>query len=258
MVKSSRSQQRDPATSGHGAHGCKQMYTLGLRHFLSGVTVTLGWPGWGGGHNEGGCPSTTNGRSSGPNAGRQGCQWRPCQGGSTVFVIRQKVTDIDYVQSDIESQQKGKVLNPNLYTIELSHRDFTWKIKRCFKHFQALHRKLLMFKALRKLPLPTCIRDTGNPFCKWDSQGAIASSGPPMFVHMGQCTYTSRNTERVLQVHVGFKFRMDEKTSGIIMSGHHRGYLSQKYEIVTACQNGRSVNVSSTTCTYSLSHFEQF
>lgn len=48
-------------------------------------------------------------RSSGPNAGIQGCQWRPCQGGSTVLVITQKVTDIDCVQSDMESQQKGKV-----------------------------------------------------------------------------------------------------------------------------------------------------
>ncbi|XP_034550250.1 phospholipase D1 [Notolabrus celidotus] len=51
----------------------------------------------------------------------------------------------------------SKVLNPNVYTIELSHWDFTWKIKRCFKHFQALHQELLMFKAPLKLPLPTCI-----------------------------------------------------------------------------------------------------
>eukprot|EP00064_Thunnus_orientalis_P007053 superscaffoldBa00000763_g7072 len=51
----------------------------------------------------------------------------------------------------------SKVLNPNLYTIELSHGDFMWKIKRCFKHFQALHQELLMFKAVLKLPLPTCI-----------------------------------------------------------------------------------------------------
>ncbi|XP_071779656.1 phospholipase D1 [Centroberyx gerrardi] len=50
-----------------------------------------------------------------------------------------------------------KVLNPNLYTIELSHGDFTWKIKRRFKHFQALHQELLKFKALLKLPLPTRI-----------------------------------------------------------------------------------------------------
>ncbi|KAG9348974.1 hypothetical protein JZ751_029291 [Albula glossodonta] len=48
-----------------------------------------------------------------------------------------------------------RVLNPNLYTIELSHGDFTWKIKRRFKHFQALHQELLKFKALLKIPLPT-------------------------------------------------------------------------------------------------------
>lgn len=41
--------------------------------------------GRGGGDNEGACPSTTSRRSSGPNVGRQGCTWRPCQGVSTVF-----------------------------------------------------------------------------------------------------------------------------------------------------------------------------
>uniref|UniRef100_A0A671SWJ6 phospholipase D n=1 Tax=Sinocyclocheilus anshuiensis TaxID=1608454 RepID=A0A671SWJ6_9TELE len=47
-----------------------------------------------------------------------------------------------------------KVLNPNLYTIELSHGDFKWKIKCRFKHFQALHQELLKFRALLKIPLP--------------------------------------------------------------------------------------------------------
>uniref|UniRef100_A0A4W4DXY6 phospholipase D n=1 Tax=Electrophorus electricus TaxID=8005 RepID=A0A4W4DXY6_ELEEL len=45
-------------------------------------------------------------------------------------------------------------LNPNLYTVELNHGNFTWKIKRRFKHFQALHQELLKFKALLKIPLP--------------------------------------------------------------------------------------------------------
>ncbi|KAJ8282536.1 hypothetical protein COCON_G00050550 [Conger conger] len=48
-----------------------------------------------------------------------------------------------------------RVFNPNLYTIELRHGDFIWKIKRRFKHFQALHQELLKFKALLKIPLPT-------------------------------------------------------------------------------------------------------
>ncbi|XP_016418985.1 phospholipase D1-like [Sinocyclocheilus rhinocerous] len=51
----------------------------------------------------------------------------------------------------------SKVLNPNLYTIELSHGDFKWKIKRRFKHFQALHQELLKFRALLKIPLPSRI-----------------------------------------------------------------------------------------------------
>lgn len=77
--------------------------------FMLLASLPVGWSGWGSGDNEGGCPRTTNRRSSGPNTGRQGWQWSPCQRGSAVFVITQKVTDIDCVQSDRESQQKGKV-----------------------------------------------------------------------------------------------------------------------------------------------------
>ncbi|XP_030643413.1 phospholipase D1 [Chanos chanos] len=56
--------------------------------------------------------------------------------------------------TEVERFTCTRVLNPNLYTIELSHGDFTWKIKRRFKHFQALHQELLKFKALLKIPLP--------------------------------------------------------------------------------------------------------
>uniref|UniRef100_A0A672KUT0 phospholipase D n=1 Tax=Sinocyclocheilus grahami TaxID=75366 RepID=A0A672KUT0_SINGR len=56
--------------------------------------------------------------------------------------------------TEVERFTSTRVLNPNLYTIELSHGDFKWKIKRRFKHFQALHQELLKFRALLKIPLP--------------------------------------------------------------------------------------------------------
>uniref|UniRef100_A0A8C2CXW0 Phospholipase n=1 Tax=Cyprinus carpio TaxID=7962 RepID=A0A8C2CXW0_CYPCA len=48
--------------------------------------------------------------------------------------------------TEVERFTSTRVLNPNLYTIELSHGDFKWKIKRRFKHFQALHQELLCYK----------------------------------------------------------------------------------------------------------------
>ncbi|XP_039511420.1 phospholipase D1 isoform X4 [Pimephales promelas] len=59
--------------------------------------------------------------------------------------------------TEVERFTSTRVLNPNLYTIELSHGNFKWKIKRRFKHFQALHQELLKFKALLKIPLPSRI-----------------------------------------------------------------------------------------------------
>ncbi|XP_067300101.1 phospholipase D1 isoform X2 [Pseudorasbora parva] len=59
--------------------------------------------------------------------------------------------------TEVERFTSTRVLNPNLYTIELSHGNFKWKIKRRFKHFQALHQELLRFRALLKIPLPSRI-----------------------------------------------------------------------------------------------------
>ncbi|XP_078494290.1 phospholipase D1 isoform X2 [Ciona intestinalis] len=46
-------------------------------------------------------------------------------------------------------------LNPNLYTIELAHGQFTWTIYRRYKHFIELHEKLWTYRASLKIPLPS-------------------------------------------------------------------------------------------------------
>nr|XP_033814661.1 phospholipase D1 isoform X1 [Geotrypetes seraphini]XP_033814662.1 phospholipase D1 isoform X1 [Geotrypetes seraphini]XP_033814663.1 phospholipase D1 isoform X1 [Geotrypetes seraphini] len=48
----------------------------------------------------------------------------------------------------------SKVPSPNIYTIELTHGEFTWQVKRKFKHFEELHRELLRYKAFIRIPIP--------------------------------------------------------------------------------------------------------
>nr|XP_014427861.1 phospholipase D1 [Pelodiscus sinensis] len=48
-----------------------------------------------------------------------------------------------------------KVPSPNVYTIEFTHGEFVWQVKRKFKHFQEFHRDLLRYKAFIRIPLPT-------------------------------------------------------------------------------------------------------
>ncbi|XP_059955119.1 phospholipase D1 isoform X2 [Mesoplodon densirostris] len=48
-----------------------------------------------------------------------------------------------------------RVPSINLYTIELTHGEFKWQVKRKFKHFQELHRELLKYKAFIRIPIPT-------------------------------------------------------------------------------------------------------
>uniref|UniRef100_A0A8C6HVI7 Phospholipase n=1 Tax=Mus spicilegus TaxID=10103 RepID=A0A8C6HVI7_MUSSI len=49
----------------------------------------------------------------------------------------------------------SRVPSINLYTIELTHGEFTWQVKRKFKHFQEFHRELLKYKAFIRIPIPT-------------------------------------------------------------------------------------------------------
>uniref|UniRef100_A0A9L0I8L5 Phospholipase n=1 Tax=Equus asinus TaxID=9793 RepID=A0A9L0I8L5_EQUAS len=48
-----------------------------------------------------------------------------------------------------------RVPSANLYTIELTHGEFKWQVKRKFKHFQEFHRELLKYKAFIRIPIPT-------------------------------------------------------------------------------------------------------
>lgn len=48
-----------------------------------------------------------------------------------------------------------RVPGVNLYTIELTHGEFKWQVKRKFKHFQEFHRELVKYKAFIRIPIPT-------------------------------------------------------------------------------------------------------
>ncbi|KAG8544075.1 hypothetical protein GDO81_023116 [Engystomops pustulosus] len=65
--------------------------------------------------------------------------------------IKVRVLEVERFASS--SSSKTAVLN--IYTIELTHGEFTWQVKRKFKHFQDLHRELLRYKAFIRIPIPT-------------------------------------------------------------------------------------------------------
>ncbi|XP_067627358.1 phospholipase D1-like [Eurosta solidaginis] len=55
---------------------------------------------------------------------------------------------------DNERSVTTHLLNPNLYTIELTHGSFTWTIKRRYKHFNSLHQQLSFFRTSLNIPFP--------------------------------------------------------------------------------------------------------
>lgn len=49
----------------------------------------------------------------------------------------------------------ANILNPNLYSIQVSHGGYQWTIHRRYNQFQNLHQSLLLLKASMNIPLPT-------------------------------------------------------------------------------------------------------
>ncbi|XP_030375279.1 phospholipase D2 isoform X2 [Scaptodrosophila lebanonensis] len=54
----------------------------------------------------------------------------------------------------VERSVTTHLLNPNLYTIELTHGPFKWTIKRRYKHFSSLHQQLSFFRTSLNIPFP--------------------------------------------------------------------------------------------------------
>ncbi|XP_073814078.1 phospholipase D isoform X2 [Musca autumnalis] len=63
-------------------------------------------------------------------------------------------TEITVQIIDIERSVTTHLLNPNLYTIELTHGPFSWTIKKRYKHFSTLHQQLSLFRTSLNIPFP--------------------------------------------------------------------------------------------------------
>ncbi|KAH1027619.1 hypothetical protein HUJ05_001096 [Dendroctonus ponderosae] len=63
--------------------------------------------------------------------------------------------DIVVTLTGYERELTTHMLNPNLYTIGISHAGFNWKINKRYKDIQSLHQELVLFRTGLNIPLPS-------------------------------------------------------------------------------------------------------
>jgi phospholipase D1/2 len=63
--------------------------------------------------------------------------------------------DVVAAITDYERNLTTHMINPNLYTISLTHGSFTWQIKKRYKQIQNLHQQLVLFRAGLNIPFPS-------------------------------------------------------------------------------------------------------
>ncbi|KAF2897350.1 hypothetical protein ILUMI_08826 [Ignelater luminosus] len=63
--------------------------------------------------------------------------------------------DVHVTITDNERNLTTHFLNPNLYTISLTHGNFMWQIKKRYKHIHHLHQQLVIFRTSLNIPFPT-------------------------------------------------------------------------------------------------------
>ncbi|XP_074643651.1 phospholipase D1-like [Tubulanus polymorphus] len=54
-----------------------------------------------------------------------------------------------------DGRSRSKLLNPNVYYIQISHGDQTWTISRRYKHFLYLHEQMILYNARLHIPMPS-------------------------------------------------------------------------------------------------------
>ncbi|XP_063229629.1 phospholipase D1 isoform X2 [Bacillus rossius redtenbacheri] len=64
-------------------------------------------------------------------------------------------TDIEVKITDYDRSVTTHLLNPNLYTIELTHGSYKWTVKKRYSHIQHLHQQLKMYRTSLAIPFPT-------------------------------------------------------------------------------------------------------
>ncbi|RXM28216.1 Phospholipase D1 [Acipenser ruthenus] len=57
--------------------------------------------------------------------------------------------------SSTQQRLTSKVKHAGVFTIELKHGGFTWRVRRKEKHFHELHRELITYKTFMRIPIPT-------------------------------------------------------------------------------------------------------
>uniref|UniRef100_A0A8C1I673 Phospholipase n=1 Tax=Cyprinus carpio TaxID=7962 RepID=A0A8C1I673_CYPCA len=78
----------------------------------------------------------------------------------TAAPITAKILDVERFTSapgrfNMSKHRSVSKAMPAVFKIELKHGNFTWIVKRKEKHFMELHRELLRYKTLMRIPLPT-------------------------------------------------------------------------------------------------------
>ncbi|MBN3298531.1 PLD1 Phospholipase, partial [Amia calva] len=78
----------------------------------------------------------------------------------TAVPIVAKILEVERFTSaqdrfNITHQRSVSKVHTVVFTIEIRHGNFTWRVKRKQKHFYDLHRELIRYKTLMRIPLPT-------------------------------------------------------------------------------------------------------
>jgi hypothetical protein len=85
------------------------------------------------------------------------------------------------------------VLHFNRYTLQLQHGDFSWTIKKRYKHIQHLHQQLKLFRASLNIPFPTRAHRERRSSFRTDYHGSKRKSrgALPRYVELlrNRCTH---------------------------------------------------------------------
>ncbi|KAK6187642.1 hypothetical protein SNE40_005621 [Patella caerulea] len=157
-------------------------------------------------------------------------------------------------------RQGTQVLNPNLYKIVVKHGNFTWAVKKRYKHFRQLHEHLLLYRAKLSIPMPTKTHKDKRKTFNREKLSMKFPSRPEALVHQDTIPRRMELLQKYLQNLLKVRSYREHNETIKFFEVSPLSFVSMlgskgKEGMIKKCSGGRSISIGCCGCLRNLHVF---
>lgn len=154
-------------------------------------------------------------------------------------------------------RQELKILNPNLYSIQVNHGEHEWVVRRRYKHFRQLHDALVLFRTRYNMPLPRSGKAKEHKKTlkrQWRAHESVKMPlTPEALISEENIPYRMERLEKYLQSLICCKAYRNNPETVNFFEVSHLSFVARlgpklKEDIIKKCSGGRRISIGCCGC----------